>query len=374
MISEDILILPQRLVPSSWIEHTPFAFHLIKSLKPQVVVELGVHNGMSLCAFAQAAKLFCPSCKLFGVDSFAGDIHVGEHGNIVYEDLQFYIAENYPKEVKLLKMFFREALNLFEDHSIDLLHIDGRHDYESVKEDYESWKSKVKPGGIIIFHDIEVRNAHFGVWKLWSELADQEALAKFSFSHGYGLGVLALGKGAGADIVISLQKGYHDKIFEALGCRARKALDSMKFYHLTIKLGSKQQEMDLLSDKSIEITLYVNENEKVRIYPHLTECLFKINSVKLVNEFGEMDLTSSLIQSPIKVEDFFYYVSGEFVSFHGDKLSGKYILNFEYCSRYSREELISFSTKKSRELINSIKTENLVQYLLRRLRLFLVKN
>ena len=40
------------------------------------------------------------------------------------------------------------------DKGIDLIFIDGDHSYEAVKSDIKAWLSKVKNGGIVVFHDI----------------------------------------------------------------------------------------------------------------------------------------------------------------------------------------------------------------------------
>ncbi|MGB7159127.1 MAG: class I SAM-dependent methyltransferase [Tepidisphaeraceae bacterium] len=38
-------------------------------------------------------------------------------------------------------------------HELDLLFIDGDHSYQSVLRDYQAWSPKLKPGGILCFHD-----------------------------------------------------------------------------------------------------------------------------------------------------------------------------------------------------------------------------
>ena len=85
-------------------------------------------------------------------------------------------------------MLFNEAAPHFAPESIDLLHIDGLHTYTAVQEDFTTWYPKVRPGGLVLFHDIEARQSDFGVWKFWQELEQEHET--FDFHHGYGLGVL----------------------------------------------------------------------------------------------------------------------------------------------------------------------------------------
>jgi len=55
--------------------------------------------------------------------------------------------------VTVLADYSQRVVDLFRDESIDLLFIDGDHSAEGVKRDYELYVSKVKPGGLILFHD-----------------------------------------------------------------------------------------------------------------------------------------------------------------------------------------------------------------------------
>jgi len=52
--------------------------------------------------------------------------------------------------------------------NIGLVFIDGDHQYESIKADYENWFPEVIEGGLIVFHD--VRPDCVGPWKFYQEL------------------------------------------------------------------------------------------------------------------------------------------------------------------------------------------------------------
>ena len=67
---------------------------------------------------------------------------------------------------------------------IDLLHVDGFHSYEAVKNDYETWRQFLQPNGVILFHDTCVEG--YGVPRLFEEID----LPKVNFGHTFGLGVV----------------------------------------------------------------------------------------------------------------------------------------------------------------------------------------
>ncbi len=179
---------PRRRVFSTWVDHVSFGYDIVEAIRPQKVVELGAYNGMSYFAFCQSMIENNISGLCYAVDTWGGDDHTGEYDDSIFEDVRHHARENYRGISYLLRMLFNEAVGHFEDESIDLLHIDGLHTYEAVQEDFNTWYSKVTPGGIILFHDIEARQTDFGVWKFWSELESQ--YETFAFKHGFGLGVL----------------------------------------------------------------------------------------------------------------------------------------------------------------------------------------
>ena len=57
-----------------------------------------------------------------------------------------------------LRMPSLEAVEKFEDHSLDFVFIDASHEYEDVKKDIAAWIKKVKPGGVIAGHDYYIND------------------------------------------------------------------------------------------------------------------------------------------------------------------------------------------------------------------------
>ena len=188
---EPLFNLPALLPNSAWSGHIPFLFALFRMLRPATFVELGVHTGASLIAAASAAAAYQVPTQLVGVDTFLGDEHTGQYdGDGLYNGLRAYLAETFPS-VRLERSYFAEALPRFPLASIDILHIDGLHTYEAVREDFSTWFDRVSRHGVILIHDIGVRDRGFGVHLLWEELKVRMPTLEFPHSHGLGVILLA---------------------------------------------------------------------------------------------------------------------------------------------------------------------------------------
>jgi hypothetical protein len=174
------------------LEHGPFASWIVDELRPSILAELGTHNGFSYFAFCEAVQRLGLDTKCFAVDTWVGDDHAGFYGEDIYTLVSRVNNERYSDFSTLLRGYFDDHVTSFDDGTIDLLHIDGRHGYEDVKHDFESWLPKMSRRGIVLFHDIAVLERDFGVWKFWGEISSN--YPSFHFEHGYGLGVLAIGQ------------------------------------------------------------------------------------------------------------------------------------------------------------------------------------
>ena len=127
-------------------------------------VEVGAWKGKSI-AYAGVELLNSgKAITLYAVDHFLGS---EEHRNPVSEHYDYatqsgelrsqYLANIEPIKsvVKTLDMQSVEAAKKFKKASLDLVFIDGSHDFESVCSDIETWLPKIKPGGVLAGHDYD---------------------------------------------------------------------------------------------------------------------------------------------------------------------------------------------------------------------------
>jgi hypothetical protein len=184
--------IPRRYKPrnlGSWSGHLAFANDLITATQPELIVELGTHWGEAYFTFCQAVQESSLSSLCYAVDHWLGDEHTGPYGEEVFEEVRQYNERHYCQFSYLLRAGFDDVASQFAVNSIGLLHIDGLHTYEAVSHDFRTWLPKVKPGGIILLHDICPKHEDFGVWRLWDEIK-AEFPNTFEFHHSWGLGVV----------------------------------------------------------------------------------------------------------------------------------------------------------------------------------------
>jgi hypothetical protein len=192
--------VPRRYHPGgmgTWSGHLAFAHDLIMIIRPKLIVELGTHWGESYFTFCQTVAQDGLDSICYAIDNWRGEEHSGYYGEEVFADVVRYNEQFYRSFSYLLRTDFDESLSKFENQSIDLLHIDGLHTYDAGSHDFRSWIPKVRPGGIVLLHDICARHVDFGIWQLWDELK-AEFSETFEFHHSWGLGVLRNGEGPGS--------------------------------------------------------------------------------------------------------------------------------------------------------------------------------
>ena len=264
---------------SAWSKLIPALFAMVAVLRPRRYVELGVHNGMSFFAASQIAEALNIRMQCVAVDSWIGDPHASFHSSEVFDQFRETMKERYPNQ-HWIQAFFSDALACFDPGSIDLLHIDGYHRYDAVREDFETWLPKMSRTGIILFHDINVHERQFGVWRLWDEL--KEKYPSFSFFHCHGLGILYVGD----------EKNIISDLFQAFDKNAS---------YRTLA----QQYFELLGELAVDYRTSIEDAESAKAL--LAEKDSKINEFLAYLSHRDTQLSelrSSLEQKDAKIAEF----------------------------------------------------------------------
>jgi hypothetical protein len=109
--------------------------------KPKVIVELGVWEGNSTEAWAQVAN------KVYAIDVF------------ITPKFRKNVLSKY-NNIEVIESDSSFAANKFLDESVDMVYIDGSHEYEGVKKDILAWLPKIKINGYLTGHDFLVSTSH----------------------------------------------------------------------------------------------------------------------------------------------------------------------------------------------------------------------
>ncbi len=132
---------------SAWLLHG-----IVRSMKPEVCVEIGSAQGWSTCHVGLALREHFHG-HLYAIDPHLptqwNDIDAVESLPILQGNLQRFGLENY---VTIVRKTSGDAARDWT-RPIDFLLIDGDHSYEGVKRDWELFSPFLHPFGIAVFHD-----------------------------------------------------------------------------------------------------------------------------------------------------------------------------------------------------------------------------
>lgn len=157
-----------RQVPSEILAWTK----LLAEAAPRRSLEIGTYRGGTLfllCNFS------APDAQIISLDLPKGGFGGG------YKWFSIPLFKSFPRKDQQLHLLradshqpasFARVLKLLSGSPLDLLFIDGDHSYEGVKRDFEMYAPLVRPGGLIVLHDIAVHTLepHCEVSRFWEEI------------------------------------------------------------------------------------------------------------------------------------------------------------------------------------------------------------
>jgi len=164
----------------------------VKRLNPQTVLEIGTHRGGTLFLWARLAR---PDAILVSIDLPGGRFGGG------YSPFRAPIYRRFAQERQKVRLMradshdestLGETKRLLSGRQIDLLFIDGDHTYVGVQKDWEMYSPLVRPGGLVVFHDVAGNYGETQVKAFWDTIKTSY-LHKEYMAHPerlYGIGVL----------------------------------------------------------------------------------------------------------------------------------------------------------------------------------------
>jgi predicted O-methyltransferase YrrM len=147
---------------------------------PQRILEIGTDNGGTFWLWCQLAS---PRAHIISLDlpkaKFSSEKGYNKGLLKSYakpsQVLSFIRKDSHTDKAEAM---VRKAL---DSNMLDLLFIDGDHSYAGVKEDYTRYLKYVRPGGMIIFHDIVIHDKvqDCQVHRFWNELKVENEVYEF---------------------------------------------------------------------------------------------------------------------------------------------------------------------------------------------------
>jgi predicted O-methyltransferase YrrM len=169
----------------------------IDKLRPRTILEIGTAKGGTLLLLSRSAS---PDATLISIDLPSGmhgggyprwKAHLFRRFVLATQNLHLLRGNSHLRET------YEKAVEVLRDKPVDLLFIDGDHSYSGVKQDYDQYRTLVRQGGLIVFHDILQNrfDPDIQVAKLWDELKLSHDVTEIvdDYDQGlFGIGVLTV--------------------------------------------------------------------------------------------------------------------------------------------------------------------------------------
>ena len=133
-------------------------FLLFRELRPRAFLEIGVYRGQTLSLAALLQRQLRINGRVVGVSPFstARDSLCSYRANVNYREDTLANCRHFDLEAPELITGLStdaHAVDAIKSSVWDCVYIDGNHDYEVVRTDWENTASQVRPGGIIVLDD-----------------------------------------------------------------------------------------------------------------------------------------------------------------------------------------------------------------------------
>lgn len=160
--------------------HEMMIYCIVRGIKPKAILEIGVRSGVSTLAMCRAIE---DGLLLDNIDYNCCDIDktcvsVGKRTTV---PLNFHVM---PSD-ELIKKW---------DKELDILFIDGCHEYQQVRRDYFNFSKFVRSNGFIFLHDTNppsksymTRSYCWDAYKILEDLKRDSSIEFVTFPYSFGL-------------------------------------------------------------------------------------------------------------------------------------------------------------------------------------------
>lgn len=144
------------LVPAQVRSEIEYVLNKINAINPKRIMELGTGKGGNLFLLSNVAA---PDATVISLDMRGGPHGAGYppwkiplFKSFVHDNQKLILvnADSHKEETA------NQIYNILKGELLDVLFIDGDHSYEGVCTDFNLYARMVRPGGLIIMHDIAI--------------------------------------------------------------------------------------------------------------------------------------------------------------------------------------------------------------------------
>lgn len=143
-----------------WGSDSPVFAHVLGSVQPKLIIEVGTWKGASAVHMAKLA----PEAEILCIDTWLGSAEMWDYPDLKrqhgYPQFYYTFASNvvhYVGRERICPMALPSsvAATVLKRRGIlaDVIYIDGSHEYADVKRDIEDYWPLVRPGGILFGDD-----------------------------------------------------------------------------------------------------------------------------------------------------------------------------------------------------------------------------
>jgi predicted O-methyltransferase YrrM len=170
---------------------------ILERLRPTAICEIGAAGGGTTFLLAHAAA---PDALIVSLDLAFTESRKAALKQFALPGQKLVCLQKNSHELETVSAIE----SCLTGRRLDVLYLDGDHSYEGIKADFELFSPLVKPGGVIVFHDIvpdyktrygiETTSYVGGVPQFWTEIKSTyrtvEEVIENPEQDGFGIGIL----------------------------------------------------------------------------------------------------------------------------------------------------------------------------------------